>query len=577
MIRCQDHKSGYLFDPWEHLGPKRRQLLEESWAGLFRQHILSVLPVQELARFYDDSRGRPTKELYTLMGAVILQQMHDLTDQDTVSQIAFNEQWHYALDIAAESDDAKYVCPKTLFSARQALVQNNLGAAVFDPITQKLAEIFKVDPARQRLDSVAVKSNMSRLGRIRLIAAVARKFLVNLKRRHEGLFAALRPELTDRYLKEAAFPCFSLCKPSESERTLAAAAQDLFDLVQFFEGQAEVAEMYSYKLLTRVLSEQCKVVEGADGSKQVAVRPPKEVPCDSLQNPSDPDAGYDAHKGQGYHVQVMEAYCDSADAKARQETLNLITHVAVEPAGRHDANALLPALESAAERGLGPEQVLADSAYGGLDNVDAAAAKGVEVVSPAMGQCGEDGRALEDFSYSDEYEVVACPQGHAPETTYHQEERHSAQFSAQHCSTCPRRESCPTKPGAKGRRFLRYNHNAVRCALRRVQERTAEFKSRYRWRSGIEACMSALARRTGIKRLRVRGIRAVRFGATLKVLGLNLFRASALRRARIGAGSWLCGKKSAFTKAISVIKELFRRPENETIFFRAVPLKNFSG
>ena len=43
----------------------------------------------------------------------------------------------------------------------------------------------------------------------------------------------------------------------------------------------------------------------------MAVKDPKEISSSSLQNPSDPDAGYDAHKGQGYQVQVMETYCDS--------------------------------------------------------------------------------------------------------------------------------------------------------------------------------------------------------------------------------------------------------------------------
>ena len=35
MIYTKDHKTVSLFDPWEHLGPKRRKLMEESWGGLF--------------------------------------------------------------------------------------------------------------------------------------------------------------------------------------------------------------------------------------------------------------------------------------------------------------------------------------------------------------------------------------------------------------------------------------------------------------------------------------------------------------------------------------------------------------
>ena len=50
----------------------------------------------------------------------------------------------------------------------------------------------------------------------------------------------------------------------------------------------------------------------------------------------------------------------------------------------------------------------------------------------------------------------------------------------------------------------------MRLAIRRAYEQTEEFKDRYRWRSGVEAAMSEYDRRTGVKHLRVRGLKAVR-------------------------------------------------------------------
>jgi hypothetical protein len=64
----------------------------------------------------------------------------------------------------------------------------------------------------------------------------------------------------------------------------------------------------------------------------VAVKPAKEVASDSLQNPSDPDATYDGHKGQGYQVQVMETYCNTENREVREKTVNLITHIELETA-----------------------------------------------------------------------------------------------------------------------------------------------------------------------------------------------------------------------------------------------------
>ena len=45
---------------------------------------------------------------------------------------------------------------------------------------------------------------------------------------------------------------------------------------------------------------------------------PKEIASSSLQNHSDPDAGYDAHKGQGYQVQVMELIVSLPTSRSRK-------------------------------------------------------------------------------------------------------------------------------------------------------------------------------------------------------------------------------------------------------------------
>lgn len=107
MIRVKNHKQGHLFDPWSYLSPKRRRLLDQSWAGLFKDHILCELPVSKLAPFFNDRFGRPIKELHTVLGVLVLQQTLDLDDQETIHQLAFNIQWHYALNITEESDSAK--------------------------------------------------------------------------------------------------------------------------------------------------------------------------------------------------------------------------------------------------------------------------------------------------------------------------------------------------------------------------------------------------------------------------------------------------------------------------------------
>ena len=89
MIRTNNHNQLLLFDPWDYLSPKRRAILDQSWSGLFRNEILRQLPVQELKASFSKIMGRPTKELFTMLGVLVLQQAHDLTDEGTASQLAF--------------------------------------------------------------------------------------------------------------------------------------------------------------------------------------------------------------------------------------------------------------------------------------------------------------------------------------------------------------------------------------------------------------------------------------------------------------------------------------------------------
>ena len=390
-----------------------------------------------------------------------------------------------------------------------------------------MAKVFKVNTDKQRIDSVHIKSNMRRLGRISIFTTSINKFLVNLKRSHKDLFDTVDKVIIEKYLPEKALNCFSMVKPSESAKTLTSLSADLFDLVQQFKDHPEVKEMRSYKVLERVLKEQCNV-NVSDDKKPVEVKKPKDIPSDSLQNPSDPDATYSGHKGQGYQAQIMETYCKDEDTK--EKSLNLITHVHVEPAHESDANALIPAIKSTEEHNLAPGEVLADALYGSDENCEKAKQLGVEVVAPTMGSKKENTISLSDFEVNEKRVIISCPQGHAPVRTKKKKLRHSAAFDSRHCTNCPNQNNCPVKLG-KRHHYLHYTEKEMRLEQRRAYEQTDEFKDRYRWRAGVEGTMSEYDRKTGVKHLRVRGLKAVRFYVTLKAIGVNIFRATAVRRA----------------------------------------------
>jgi hypothetical protein len=321
--------------------------------------------------------------------------------------------------------------------------------------------------------------------------------------------------------------------------------------------------MQSYQLLARLLSEQCQVSwDEVSQTKTLQVKKPKEIHGDSLQNPSDPDATYDGHKGKGYQVQVMETYSENKSP----DTLNLITYIEAEPAHLSDANGLMPAIESTQKRELNPDQILGDSLYGSDENVTAAAEKGVKLISPVMpGATQKDKLHLSDFVISDTDTVLFCPQGKHPVSRKASKKAHVLGFSLQDCLNCPNQGQCPVKGGKKSN-YLRYTNKDLRLAKRRQQERSSDFIEQYALRSGVEATMSEYDRLTGIKHLRVRGLKKVRFSAILKAIGINIFRAARVRKTQMNPrnrGIPTINRVTApmrTSKVLSMIKKAIKYP-----------------
>ena len=247
---------------------------------------------------------------------------------------------------------------------------------------------------------------------------------------------------------------------------------------------------------------------------------------DCLQNPSDPDATYDGHKGPGYQVQIAETCSPDNEVQ-------LITGALPQTAAESDAAAVVPMLDQLEAAGLMPEEVLADTIYGGDENVQAAAARGVELVAPIPGRPpATDPRALtlDDFAVDERTgDVTACPAGHAPLAVGRDPEAGTTRIEmpAAACQGCPFRDACPIQRTRDDHYELEFSDKDLRLAGRRREQETPVFDERYARRAGIESTNSGLKNRLGLDRLRVRGRGSVSRVILHKVAGWNVLRAAA--------------------------------------------------
>ncbi len=175
-------------------------------------------------------------------------------------------------------------------------------------------------------------------------------------------------------------------------------------MIEHFADQANLTTRPSYKALQTIFNQQCEVVEG-----KVTVRAKPGGNC--MQNPSDPDATYDGHKGPGYQVQITETCGD-------QNEVQLITAALPQTACQTDEAATVLMLEQLQKVDRLPEEMLADTAFASDQNVQAAAAMGVEFIGPITGcepESDPQRLTIDDFAVDERTGTVeACPMGHQP-------------------------------------------------------------------------------------------------------------------------------------------------------------------
>jgi hypothetical protein len=526
MIHLVDPRQNRLFDPFEGvIPPTGRRIIAEGWQGAFRHVLLEVMPVGELTPHFSPTLGAPTMELYAMAGLVFLADFFGWTADQAVEAYIFRSDVQYALNL----EPGVEVSARTLERYQKLYRDDELAAQVFHDVTTRLARELELDIARQRLDSTHVFSHMASFGRTRLMAVAIKRFLTQVKRHAPEQYAALPEDFRRRY-EPAESQLFAAAKDTAArQRSRQRAAEDLLWTIEHFAERPEWAGRSTYKALLTIFGQQCEV-----SGDEVVVK--AKTGGDRIQNPSDPEATYDAHKGVGYQVQIVETCSPTNEVQ-------LITAALPQTACEADGAAVVPILDQLAGSDLLPEEMVADTPYCSDENVQAAAARGVELVGPIPGrEPASDPAALtvDDFAVDERTgQVEACPSGQVPLTVQRDAAAGTTriQMAAAACESCPFRAACPIHPTRDGRYTLEFSDKEHRLAGRRREQETAVFAERYAPRAGIESTNSGLKNRLGMGRLRVRGRGSVSRVILHKVAGWNVLRAaaSAKLRARVKA------------------------------------------
>ncbi len=500
-----------LFDPLNTLTERERKFLERSWAKYFAEFIFPKIDEIPYAVLYSDKDSRPNTPVNVQIGALLLKELTNLSDDELLESLMFDIRFQYALHTTSFAEQPLSDRTLSRFRARCAAYETERGVDLLHEtitsLSSEMAELMRIDSSLKRMDSLMVASNIKRMGRLELLYTCVANLAKEMAKTREI------PEHLRHYTE--ADDRNRVIYHNHSEETSAKIEAVLKDAAALKElCGVDYDDSSSYQLLLRVLKEQA--VQREDGTCRLRTKEDGGMDAAILQNPADPDATYREKAGKqhrGYVANVIEASGKNG---------SIIEDYQYEQNTHSDSQFLKETLDSM-EKQAETVTVVTDGAYSGTQNEELAAEKNVRLVTTNLtGREAED--IMADFEFSEDgRKVIKCPGGHEPKScSYNQGTGQcTISFQKSQCQDCPHKKQCHPKMFKRVSRKTVSSKSNQRAKQQRERS-TEDFKKQSRFRNGVETIPSILRRKYGIDKIPVRGLIRSRFFFGCKIGALNI-------------------------------------------------------
>lgn len=514
-----------MFDSFNNLTSREQKALERSWAKTFSDEIFPEIDEERFSVLYSDKASRPNTPVNVIVGALVLKELFDLSDDEVVEDLLLDPRFQYALHTT--SFDEQPISDKSLSRFRQRCYDYEQlhGVDLYHDVVTDLgrlsAKLMKIDGRIRRMDSLMVESNIRKLSRMELIYSCISKFVIYLHKTGydellEGLEHYYEPDDFNRVIYHS--------RSTETDDRMAVLLQDADILQKRCAGQFE--DVTEYQLLVRCLSEQ--TIE-ENGTRRLRTKADGQMGSDLMQSPADPEATYREKAGKshrGYVANVEESVGENG---------SVITDYQFETNNTSDSKMLKDKLKAMDEQEA-PVIMITDGAYAGEENTLLAADKNIRLIPTDLP--GKDVPSIiGSFELNEEEtRVVKCPMGHIPKSSSYIRKTGvcTASFDRSCCAGCPHQKECGAKIYKRVAKITVTGKQIRRAALQE-QMKSDEYKLYARLRNGVETIPSILKNVYDVNHMSVRGRLRCKFFFGSKVAALNFKKLLGFRR---GTGNY---------------------------------------
>lgn len=507
------------------LTPREQKALEHSWAKVFAEDIFPSIDENRFSVLYSDKGSRPNTPVNVIIGALLLKELFDLSDDDVVENLLLDPRYQFALHTTSFEEQPLSDKSLTRFRQRCYDYEQTHGVDLYHDcikdLAGKTAKLMKIDGRIRRMDSLMIEANIRRLSRMELLYRCISKLVTWLHSNgHDDLISGMEHYYDPNDFNAVIYHCRGNDVDGRMETLLADADSLLENCGSQFQDVTE------YQLFVRCLSEQ---TISEHGKRRMATSEDKTMTSKSLQNPSDPDATFRKKAGKehrGYVANFEESVSEGG---------SVVTDYSFADNTKSDSAMLkkhLDEMEPQAEE----VTIVADGAYSGAENQEKAAEKNVKLITTDLS--GKDvPQVVGEFKLNEEgTRVLQCPAGNVPKTSNYirQNSICTASFPRDLCANCPHKDQCRAKIFKRVAKIT-VTKKAVTRARLQAEMKTDVYKDYGRFRNGVETIPSILRNVFHADRMPVRGKLRSKFFFGSKIGALNFRK---LFRYRKGLGNY---------------------------------------
>ena len=304
-FKTNDCQQLSLNDSFITLTERERKALEKSWAKIFADEIFPAIDEERFSVLYSDKASRPNAPVNVIIGALIIKELFDYSDDEIVENLMLDLHLQYALHTTSFAEQP--ISDKTLSRFRkrcydyETLHGVDLYRDCVKDLGNKIAKMMKLNGRIRRMDSIMIESNIRFLSRMELMYTCISKLVVYLAKNHSEKL----PAQLERYKDPNDYNrLFYHQRNDDMDQIIQMLLTDSDCLLELCKSDFE--EVTEYQLFVRCLSDQT-VVENE--KRRLRTKEDGTMNSSALQNPSDPDATYRNKSGKlyrGYAANIEE-------------------------------------------------------------------------------------------------------------------------------------------------------------------------------------------------------------------------------------------------------------------------------